>query len=182
MRCPTHWASGIALSGIALSGIGATTSFDVNYRRSLWPSVDAAATTLLELARRADIVFVGLDEARSLWRTDTAAGVRRLIPQPQWVVVKEGAVRASAFGSSATVHAAARVVDVVEAVGAGDAFAAGWLHGWLHDLEPAARLHLGHLVAGTVLGSPTDHGDFPSDPGELVRSASLAAAGKTDSP
>jgi 2-dehydro-3-deoxygluconokinase len=165
----------------ALSGTRTPTSFDVNYRRSLWPSVDAAASVLLDLARRADIVFVGLDEARSLWRTTTAEQVRELMPAPQWLVVKEGAVRASAFESSSAVHAAARAVDVVEAVGAGDAFAAGWLHGWLHDLSPAARLHLGHLVAGTALGSPTDHGDFPADPGELVRSASLAAADDTSS-
>ena len=175
--------SGIALSGIALSGIGATTSFDVNYRRSLWPSVDAAATTLLELARRADIVFVGLDEARSLWRTDTAerACADSSHSRSGWWSRKVRCARARSARRQRCTRPP-EVVDVVEAVGAGDAFAAGWLHGWLHDLEPAARLHLGHLVAGTVLGSPTDHGDFPSDPGELVRSASLAAAGKTDSP
>lgn len=163
----------------ALTDVDATTSFDVNYRVSLWPSVDAAATALLNLAGRADIVFVGLDEARSLWRTTTAEQVRELLPQPQWVVVKDGPVRASAFGSS-TAHAPAPTVEVVEAVGAGDAFAAGWLHGWLHDLPPAARLHLGHLVAGTVLRSPTDHGVFPADPGELVRrAATLAVADET---
>jgi 2-dehydro-3-deoxygluconokinase len=172
-----------ALSGTAPSVTPApgaesevTTSFDVNYRPALWPSVDAAGAVLLDLARRADLVFVGLDEAHSLWRTDTAEQVRELLPQPMWLVVKEGAVRASAFGQATAVHAAAPTVDVVEAVGAGDAFAAGWLHGWLHDLSPAVCLHLGHLVAGTALRSPTDHGVFPADPGELVRRAVTLAA------
>ena len=148
-----------ALSGSTPAGAEPgvpTTSFDVNYRPALWPSADVA---------------------HSLWRTSTADQVRDLIPQPQWLVVKEGAVRASAFGPAPAVHAGAPVVDVVEAVGAGDAFAAGWLHGWRHDLAPAARLHLGHLVAATALASPTDHGVFPADPGDLVRRAvTLAAA------
>ncbi len=166
----------------ALADAPAGTSFDVNYRSSLWPSADAAAFTLLDLARRADIVFVGLDEAHALWRTSTAEQVRELLPEPQWLVVKDGAVRASAFGSSSVTHAATPAAEVVEAVGAGDAFAAGWLHGWLHDLPGAARLYLGHLVAATSMSSPTDHGIFPTDPGELVHRAVALAAGPETSP
>lgn len=152
-----------------------TTSFDVNYRAALWPSVDVAGDALLVLARRADIVFVGLDEAATLWGTSTAADVRALLPQPRWLVVKDGGVRASAFDADVGVHLDAPAVDVVEPVGAGDAFAAGWLHGWLHGLHPAARLHLGHLVAGITLRSSTDHGVFPADPSSLTsRAVALA--------
>ncbi|MYS40761.1 sugar kinase, partial [Streptomyces sp. SID5998] len=39
-------------------------SFDVNFRPALWPDADGPRV-LLELARRADIVFVGDDEARA---------------------------------------------------------------------------------------------------------------------
>ncbi|WP_268874388.1 sugar kinase [Tersicoccus phoenicis] len=68
----------------------ATLSFDVNHRAALWRPGEAAAV-LLGLARRADIVFVGLDEATTLWGCELADEVRRLIPQPPTLVVKDGA-------------------------------------------------------------------------------------------
>lgn len=44
----------------------AAVSFDVNYRPKLWP-VAEAADVLADFARQADIVFVGRDEAQTLW-------------------------------------------------------------------------------------------------------------------
>src|SRR5690606_37829500 len=41
-------------------------SFDANHRAALWPA-SVAAPVLLDLANRSDIVFVGLDEAETLW-------------------------------------------------------------------------------------------------------------------
>lgn len=45
-----------------------------------------AAGELRDLANRADLVFVGLDEAESLWGTSPAA-VRALLEVPSEVVV-----------------------------------------------------------------------------------------------
>lgn len=50
---------------------GGLRSFDVNYRPALW-STEEASAPLLALARQADIVFVGLDEAAQVWGTTTA--------------------------------------------------------------------------------------------------------------
>src|SRR5699024_5220924 len=58
---------------------GATVSFDVNYRHALWP-VEVGAPVLRALSRRADIVFVGLDEAHTLWGCQTPTEVRDLFP------------------------------------------------------------------------------------------------------
>lgn len=102
----------------------AVVSFDVNYRPGLWP-VDAAAEELAALARRADIVFVGRDEAETLWGTRTAEDVREMLPEPSVVVVKDGAREAVAFHSGGVARVPAMCVEVVEPVGAGDAFAAG---------------------------------------------------------
>jgi 2-dehydro-3-deoxygluconokinase len=44
----------------------------------------------------------------------------------------------------------------VEAVGAGDAFAAGWLSGLLRGSDARERLSLGHAVAGHVLRTTAD--------------------------
>ncbi|MCF1596190.1 sugar kinase, partial [Streptomyces muensis] len=76
-------------------------SFDVNYRPGLWRGADGPAV-LLELARRADLVFVGEDEAEEAWGiTGGPPAVRAALPEPGVLVVKQGAVGATAFVSSA---------------------------------------------------------------------------------
>lgn len=130
-------------------------SFDVNYRAALWP-IERAAPILLALARRADIVLVGLDEAEVLWGTTTPEEVRALLGDPSILVIKDGDVGATEFSAEGTVFVPAHKVDVVEAVGAGDAFAAGYLSGYLSGLSPEQRLGLGHDRAALVLQSTTD--------------------------
>jgi 2-dehydro-3-deoxygluconokinase len=130
-------------------------AFDVNYRPGLWP-VDRAAPVLLELARRAEIVFVGLDEARTLWGVPAPGDVRALLPEPTTLVVKDGAVGATSFHPGGVDFVPTPPVDVVEPVGAGDAFAAGYLAGLLRDLPEADRLALGHRVAAAALGVTGD--------------------------
>ncbi|MDR6865773.1 2-dehydro-3-deoxygluconokinase [Microbacterium resistens] len=136
--------------------VGALVSFDVNDRRALWPLADAAPA-LARLANAADIAFVGRDEAERLWGTATPAGIRSLIPDAGILVVKDGEVGATAFaGASAPVFVPAPVVDVVEPVGAGDAYASGFLAATLDGLPLADRLAAGHAAAARVLTIPHD--------------------------
>ncbi|MER5311467.1 sugar kinase [Streptomyces sp. NPDC002773] len=167
-------------------------SFDVNHRPGLWgrgPGV--AAEVLLELARRADLVFVGADEAEVLWGVADPAAIRRMLPEPAGLVVKRGGEGAVVFercaasfptpplpepglrpgpgsshagraGSAAqgapdtVTHAPAPRVGIVAPVGAGDAFAAGYLSAALRGLDPRARLRHGHLMAAAALTVPGD--------------------------
>ncbi|WP_372461582.1 sugar kinase [Actinacidiphila acidipaludis] len=143
-------------------------SFDVNHRTALWPDGSAPAV-LRDLADRADVVFVGLDEAQALWGSGvgTPADVRALLPGPGLLVVKDGARAATAFHGPAVCAVPAPRVEVVEPVGAGDAFAAGFLAA-LHRGEPLPRaLRLAHLTAAAALRVPADHGPLPS-PGRLA--------------
>ncbi|WP_327241618.1 sugar kinase [Streptomyces sp. NBC_01320] len=137
-------------------------SFDVNHRAALWTD-GAAATVLLGLARRADITFVGLDEAQALWgdRLADAFAVRDLLPQPPILVVKDGARAATAFDGPRVHTAPAPRGEVIEPVGAGDAFAAGFLAGLLRGEEPVRALRLGHLTVGAALRVTGDHGPLP---------------------
>ena len=134
-------------------------SFDVNHRASLWAPGEAASA-LLALARRADIVFVGLDEAHTVWGCRTAADVRALLPEPARLVIKDGDVGAVEFAREGTsdsmAFAPAIPTDVVEAVGAGDAFAAGYLSALLHGASSAECLRAGHARAHLVLLSTSD--------------------------
>ncbi|MEU5346909.1 sugar kinase [Streptomyces sp. NPDC020766] len=246
-------------------------SFDVNYRAGLWPTPSKAGAILLTLARGADLVFVGEDEAEAAWGiTGGPTAIRAALPEPRVLVVKDGSRGATAFEAAppanphprteargrvggcppaadgvstgspsqatdstpdrgrtppgahpphpqsegertttrhpytpresepttarhphtpreseptTTRHphtqresdqttarhqtdtitfAPALNVDVVAPVGAGDAFAAGFLSATLRGLPPRARLRHGHLMAAAALTDPGDLGAPPS--------------------
>jgi 2-dehydro-3-deoxygluconokinase len=155
---------------------GARYSFDVNHRPGLWPP-ERAAPVLARLAGRADVVFVGLDEAGRLWGTRTPDQVRALLSVPDVLVVKDGPVGATSYGPAGTTFVPALRVDVVEPVGAGDAFAAGYLSGLLQDLPEPARLRLGHLVATAALRVTGDVGPLP--PADELAAAGLGQSGSS---
>lgn len=137
------------------------TSFDVNHRPALWQTAAEAAEVLAATAQHADVVFVGLDEAETLWGCADPAAIRRVLDRPTTVVVKDGGLAAHELAAgSDPVCVRALPVEVIEPVGAGDAFAAGWIHGHLHGFTSAQRLRLGHLAAGIALQSRDDHGDL----------------------
>ncbi|GAA2906853.1 sugar kinase [Streptomyces griseoincarnatus] len=143
-------------------------SFDVNHRAALWPA-DVAAPVLRRLANEADIVFVGLDEAQGLWGSGlTAEEVRGLLLCPRVVVVKDGARTATAFTSDGATTVPALRTRVVEPVGAGDAFAAGFLTGVLRGDTLTRALRLGHITAASALQVTADHGPLPP-PQETAR-------------
>ncbi|MFF9767111.1 sugar kinase [Streptomyces sp. NPDC014636] len=139
-------------------------SFDVNYRPALWPDADGPQV-LLELARGADIVFVGDDEARRAWGLHGGRAVLEALPGPSIVVIKQGKGGATAFerntegladADGRAVLVRAPGVDVVAHVGAGDAFAAGFLSATLRRLPLRDRLRHGHLFAAAALTTPGD--------------------------
>ncbi|MFF3380089.1 sugar kinase [Streptomyces sp. NPDC002680] len=143
-------------------------SFDVNFRPGLWADTEGPRV-LLDLARRADLVFVGADEARDAWGLDGAGAVADALREPGLVVVKQGGGEAVAFGEDVkdikgieniggveAVRVQAPRVDVVAAVGAGDAFAAGFLSATLRGLPVRDRIRHGHLMAAAVLTAPGD--------------------------
>lgn len=147
-----------ALIGAVIDRVAASRallSFDVNHRAGLWPA-SVAAPVLRSLANRADIVFVGLDEAQTLWGCRTAAAVRELLPSPARLIIKDGEIGATHFSDAGAEFVPSIPTEVVEAVGAGDAFAAGYLHGVLAGDDVVACLRGGHERAHLVLQSTSD--------------------------
>lgn len=132
-------------------------SFDVNFRPALWPPVEASPV-LRRLAGLADIVFVGLDEARALWGCRDAAAVRDLLEEVPELVVKDGPDAAVSFTTEGAAAARPGRPPVVDAVGAGDAFAAGYLVARWQGESTTTALVAGHEQAAAVLGSYGDHG------------------------
>lgn len=139
---------------------GVTTSFDVNYRPQLW-GIEQAAPALAEMARLADIVFVGRDEAQQVWGVSTPAELRDLLPDVSTIVVKDSSTGATSLVEGGTTFVPAPKVTVVEPVGAGDAFAAGYLWGLLNGEPETMRLRRGHLSAAAALRSVADYTPLP---------------------
>jgi len=135
---------------------GHLVSFDLNWRPALWSGRDPSV--LLELANQADIVLVGADEAEAVWGTGDPERLRRLLPGPASIVVKQGDQGATLVEGDVSTYQRALRVDVVEPVGAGDGFAAGYLAAHLAGDPPARRLRAGHLQAAASLLTNEDVG------------------------
>jgi sugar/nucleoside kinase (ribokinase family) len=128
-------------------------------RRGLTTSVDMAAAAIvrrvgpaafLSWVRGADLLLANVDEAGALVGEGSPAELAaRLTGWAGYGVVTcgaAGAVWASAGGE--VVDAPAQPAPVVDATGAGDAFAAGLLSAWLSGGSPAEALR-----AGTAMGA-----------------------------
>lgn len=133
-------------------------SIDVNWRESLWQGRTAYGRSLLRKAcSMADAVFLGRDEAIRVYATDNPERLRRLIHGPRYLVVKDEANEVVAFDRSKLIRSKPQTVKVVDVVGAGDAFSAGFL-GALAVSEPIEScVHLGQEAAASVLQLRRDH-------------------------
>ena len=117
------------------SASGATISFDVNYRAKLWSPVEAAGV-LAPLLSRVHIIFSGVRDAALLFGTslDSGEAARLLYEryQPRLVIITEGEAGAVAYDG--TEHRATPPpVESIDPIGSGDAFAAGFIVGYLED-------------------------------------------------
>jgi 2-dehydro-3-deoxygluconokinase len=128
---------------------GITVVFDPNFRPALPDTVEAAAARQRPLLDYVDWYLCGLEEGNGLWRTTSEAELARAIPVRS--VIRLGDRGAVVDGE---IVPPTRSVDVVDEVGAGDAFAAGFAFGLLRGWAPptcvrAANLLAAHALAGT---------------------------------
>ncbi|WP_217136290.1 sugar kinase [Leucobacter chinensis] len=138
---------------------GVTVTLDLNYRASLW-SEDVATPVLRKLTASADVVFATTDEAAVLLGhpvtdIDDVAVAREVAALgPSQVIIKRGAEGAIALNGTVYTQHLTEVTEC-DPVGAGDAFAAGYIHGLLTSLGPQECLDFAGLVAAhsvTVVG------------------------------
>jgi 2-dehydro-3-deoxygluconokinase len=151
-------------------------SLDINYRAKLWPR-EAAAPVLRELAGLADIVFAGVEEARLVIGHDhgSAAELARELATlgPVEAIIKDGP-RGCAASIDGTAHELAAIpVAVVDPVGAGDAFVAGYLAERLAGRDAIDRLSTA-IAAGAFAVT------VPGDCEGLPRRQDLALVHQTD--
>ena len=96
--------------------VGATVSYDVNHRSRLWTAQDAAPVHRA-IAARSQVVFASDDELELLGD----------VTVPELVVTRGAAGASTLRGGRLVEQAAIPLAAVVDTVGAGDAFVAGYL-------------------------------------------------------
>jgi len=143
---------------------GTAISFDVNYRGKLW-SPQAAAPILRAVAAAADLVFAGVEEAELiLGRSGSAEDLARALADlgPTQAVIKDGARGATAVIDGRGYRAPALTVHVIDPVGAGDAFVAGYLAEQLAGRSPEERLGTAIAAGAYAVGVPGDCEGLPT--------------------
>jgi 2-dehydro-3-deoxygluconokinase len=120
--------------------LGAEVCLDVNYRSRLWSRADAARA-LRPLLGMVDILIASDDE----------------LP-----IVAPGADGAPAVTAEETAAVPARAVPVVDPVGAGDAFVAGYLSGVLEGLLVFERLQRAVTTTGFAAATRGDWEGLPT--------------------
>lgn len=142
---------------------GITVSLDLNFRSRLWDRAEAS-TVLAPLARRADVLLAGDDEVSLV--TDVDADEDGLLGAlaelgPREVIIKRGARGARALIDGDFIEAPIFRVEVIDPVGAGDAFAAGYLAARCRGLEPRKRIE---VAAAAGAFAVTVRGDWEGAP------------------
>jgi 2-dehydro-3-deoxygluconokinase len=140
-------------------------SFDVNWRPRLWRGREAEGVRVLRAVSRAsDLVFLGVSESEVIFGTADPAELRLRLPEPRWLVIKNDDAAAVAFDGDRSVAVAPHAAEVREAIGAGDAFAAGYLAAFARGMAPAVALESAHSAAARALTSMEDHIGAQADP------------------
>jgi sugar/nucleoside kinase (ribokinase family)/nucleoside-diphosphate-sugar epimerase len=139
---------------------GATVLFDPNWRPALWPSPAEAAAAHRDLLPHVDWYLCGAEEGRLLWETDDPAAVVREAGAGN-AVVRLGERGAVLDGE---VVPPSRVTDVLDEIGAGDGFAAGFAWGILRGLPPRECVRAANAIAAAALAGTGDWETFPTLP------------------
>lgn len=128
--------------------------FDTNVRASLWPDLAEMHAWLQRLAPVVDVLSVSVGDDKQLYGPRThvqmldhydALGYKN-------IVLRDGARPVHLrFDGKDSVVATHTVSQVVDTTGAGDAYNAAFLYGWLRGLEPAVCSMLGSASAAQVI-------------------------------
>ena len=155
-------AGAVLVSGYALlqAGPEAAARAALERARTEWLAVDAASARLvagfgadrfLDATARAGVLLANADEAHALTGLDAADAALALAQLYRVVCVKLGRAGAIAASGGEIVRAEVEPIDRANTLGAGDAFAGGFLFALARGLDLAVALRGGCDAARAVL-------------------------------
>lgn len=117
---------------------------------SLDPNDDPAQAwdrCILDSLEFVDVLMPNEREARLIaGESDLERAIQMLRKRVPLLIIKRGADGASAYTESEEWHAPAETTKIVDAVGAGDSFNAGFLHGWIRGWPIERALAFGNCA------------------------------------
>ena len=132
-------------------GEATTVSFDINYRATLWSPAEARAF-LEPVLTRVRYLFIGQGEAQTLFGfagspEETLGGLARLAPKAT-ISLQRGEEGSTVLDGGRLVRPSRRpTVQMVDPIGAGDAYAAGFLWATLRGRDLQEAVDAGTAVA-----------------------------------
>ncbi|MDP9368970.1 MAG: sugar kinase [Chloroflexota bacterium] len=135
----------------AANAAGVPVAFDLNYRSKLWTEAEARAC-FVELVPLVDVLFAGRGNLRTFFgiegnHAETLRAARERLGVATVAMTRKKnrgsrgiKLTSLAMGPSSEVATTPwRETEIVDRLGGGDAYAAGFLAGWLEDPEDLAR-------------------------------------------
>ncbi|NOV02831.1 sugar kinase [Paenibacillus planticolens] len=142
---------------------GVKVSFDPNLRLKLW-SIEEARPVLLELAKLSDIFLPGLDELKLLYQTEDWDVIVGKLRELSAVSIVKGGENETYVVTQDSITAVPyfKAEQVVDTVGAGDGFCAGFLVGLSKEYEYAEAVRIGNLVGSLIVQTEGDWEGTPT--------------------
>lgn len=155
--------------------IGLPISFDPNLRLRICP-LERARAVLLPIVQRITMLLAGLEEMRLLLQIESVEMIRECLAADYGVthaLLKDGGQGVWVAVDGQLTHLpAVQVGPLVDTTGAGDAFNAGYVAGWLRGMSPVQAARVGVIMGAHAVASM---GDYEGLPGWPVVAAWLGA-------
>lgn len=138
-------------------------TFDPNIRLKLW-TAKQARDCLLTYLPYVDVLLTGEDEAELLLGTSDLTELVDEVKQYSisHIVLKKGKAGAVGFRDNQIVNSPAIApTTIVDTIGAGDGFAAGYIYSLINKWSLEKSLHFANAVASYVIGVPGDNEGLP---------------------
>lgn len=143
---------------------GATVSMDVNHRTAIWSDDETAGAHLRAFAARCDVLFASPEEAELIVGPGTPEQQAEALNDLgiETVTIKLGSKGALCRQQGKTEFRPALDVAVVDVVGAGDAFAGGFIAAYLRGADIGTALESGNTVAAFSITARGDWENLPT--------------------
>jgi 2-dehydro-3-deoxygluconokinase len=142
---------------------GVKVCFDPNLRLKLW-SIEEARPVLLELAEHADYFLPGLDELHMLYDTEDFGQIVNKLKQLNAISIIKGGDNETYIVEDDKVSSVPyfKVDQIIDTVGAGDGFCAGFITAMLKDYSYNEAVSLGNLIGSMVIQLEGDWEALPT--------------------
>ncbi|PIC67832.1 2-keto-3-deoxygluconate kinase [Sporosarcina sp. P21c] len=137
-------------------------SFDPNIRLKLW-TIEDARKAYFEIFQQIDILLTGLDEIHLILEDSSETALIKFANDYNItdLVIKDSSAGSRLYKKGQWFTSPAFEVPVIDTVGAGDGFDAGYVYSYLNDLEPKEALRFANGVGALVVSVLGDNEGLP---------------------